>query len=191
MKFWDAWYFKSLIAGQADFYFTDLLFYPDGLSLVYHNFNVPHMVVFGGLQAVMPTSNAFNLTYLLIIFSTALSAYVYLCYLLKDKWISLFGAVVLGLSGYVVGRASQPDVSWIATLPLALYFFPPRPRRKAMAVYRHIGHSGWTDSIYRDVHLCLPFAYTRSVYSALRSISVANPPFLDEDCPAVLCHRSH
>ena len=123
MKLWDAWYFKSLITGQADFYFTDLLFYPDGLSLVYHNFNVPHMVVFGGLQAVMPTSNAFNLTYLLIIFSTALSAYIYLYYLLKDKWISLFGAVVLGLSGYVVGRASQPDVSWIATLPLALYFF--------------------------------------------------------------------
>ena len=123
MKLWDAWYLKSLIAGRADFYFTDLLFYPDGLSLVYHNFNVPHMVVFGGLQAVMPTSNAFNLTYLLIIFSTALSAYVYLYYLLKDKWVSLFGAVVLGLSGYVVGRASQPDVSWIATLPLALYFF--------------------------------------------------------------------
>ena len=123
MKLWDAWYLKSLIAGQADFYFTDLLFYPNGLSLVYHNFNVPHMIVFGGLQAVMPTSNAFNLTYLLIVFSTALSAYVYLCYLLKDKWISLFGAVVLGLSGHVVGRASQPDVSWIATLPLALYFF--------------------------------------------------------------------
>ena len=123
MKFWDAWYLKALIAGQADFYFTDLLFYPDGVSLVYHNFNVPHMVVFGGLQAVMPASNAFNLTYLLIIFSTALSAYVYLCYLLKDKWVSLFGAVVFGLSGYVVGRAAQPDVSWIATLPLALYFF--------------------------------------------------------------------
>ena len=123
MKFWDAWYFKSLIAGQADFYFTDLLFYPDGLSLVYHNFNVPHMVVFGGLQAIMPASNAFSLTYLLIIFSTALSAYVYLCYLLKDKWVSLFGSVILGLSGYVVGRAAQPDISWIATLPLALYFF--------------------------------------------------------------------
>ena len=123
MKFWDAWYFKSLIAGQADFYFTDLLFYPDGVSLVYHNFNVPHMVVFGGLQAVMPASNAFNLTYLLIIFSTALSAYVYLCCLLKDKWVSLFGAVVFGLSGHVVGRAAQPDVSWIATLPLAFYFF--------------------------------------------------------------------
>ena len=123
MKLWDAWYFKSLIAGRADFYFTDLLFYPDGLSLVYHNFNVPHMVVFGGLQAVVPTSNAFNLTYLLIIFSTALSAYAYLYYLLKNKWAGLFGAVVLGLSGYVVGRASQPDVAWIATLPLALYFF--------------------------------------------------------------------
>ncbi len=123
MKLWDAWYFKSLIAGHADFYFTDLLFYPNGVSLAYHNFNVPHMIAFSGLQAVMPASNAFNLISLLIIFSTALSAYVYLYYLLKDKWVSLFGAVVFGLSGYVVGRAAQPDVSWIATLPLALYFF--------------------------------------------------------------------
>ena len=123
MIFWDTWYLKSLIAGQADFYFTDLLFHPNGVSLAYHNFSVPYMVVFGGLQAVMPASNAFNLTYLLIIFSTALSAYVYLCYLLKDKWISLFGAVIFGLSGHVVGRASQPSVAWIATLPLALYFF--------------------------------------------------------------------
>ena len=123
MKFWDAWYGASVFTGNAEFYFTDRLFYPDGLSLVYHNFSVPHMFVFRALQAVLPAANAYNLCYLLIIFATALSAYVYLLYLFSDKWVSLFGALVVGMSGYVVGRTSQPDVALIATLPLSLYFY--------------------------------------------------------------------
>ena len=123
MKFWDAWYGKAILSGQADFYFTDLLFYPQGLSLAYHNLSVPHMLVFGLLQAIMPAANAYNVCYLLIIFFTTVSAYVYLLYLFEDKWICLFGAAVFGMSGYVVGRTSQPDVALIATLPLSLYCF--------------------------------------------------------------------
>ncbi len=123
IEFWNAWYGKLILAGEADFYFTDLSFYPDGLPLNYHILSIPHMLVFGGLQTIMPASNAYNLTYLLIIFSAALSAYIYLLYLLKDKWISLFGAVIFGLSGYIVGRSPHPGVTFIAALPLALYFF--------------------------------------------------------------------
>jgi len=123
IKFWDAWYFKSLIAGQADFYFTDLSFYPEGLSLAYHIFTIPHIIVFGSLQLFIPASNAFNLTYLFIIFATASSAYVYLLYLCQDKWISLFGAVIFGFSGYIVGRPPHPGETFLVALPLALYFF--------------------------------------------------------------------
>ena len=123
MKFWDAWYGASIFTGNADFYFTDRLFYPDGLSLVYHNFSIPHMFALMALQVILPAANAYNLCYLLIIFATALSAYIYLLYLFSDKWVSLFGALVFGMSGYVVGRTSQPDVAFIATLPLTLYFF--------------------------------------------------------------------
>ncbi len=123
MKFWDAWYGQALLAGEAQFYSTDLLFYPRSVSLVYHNFNIPHMLVFGGLQAVMPASNAYNLTYLILVFSVALSAYVYLLYLFRDKWISLLGAVIFGFSTHVVGHPQHPDISLIATLPLAAYCF--------------------------------------------------------------------
>ena len=123
IEFWNAWYSKLILAGEADFYFTDLSFYPDGLPLNYHVLSIPPILAFGGLQTIMPASNAYNLTYLLIIFSTALSAYVYLLYLLKDKWISLFGAVIFGLSGYIFGRPPHPALSFIATLPLTLYFF--------------------------------------------------------------------
>ena len=139
IEFWNAWYSKLILAGEADFYFTDLSFYPDGLSLNYHVLSIPHILVFGGLQTIMPASNAYNLTYLLIIFSAALSAYVYLLYLLKDKWISLFGAVIFGLSGFVVGRPPHPSTSFIAALPLALYFFHRAILEKR---WRFIGISG-------------------------------------------------
>ncbi len=122
IEFWNAWYGKLILAGEADPLFTKLSFYPEGLSLVYHNYNVAHMLVFGALQAILPASNAFNLTYLLIISATTLAAYLYLHYTFKDKWIALFGAVMVGFSGYVVGRPMHPGVALLATVPLSCYF---------------------------------------------------------------------
>ncbi len=123
MKFWDAWYGQKLFSGQADYYFTDLVFYPNGLSLTYHNFSIPHMLVFGGLQALMPISNAYSLTFLLIVASVTCSAYAYMLYLFNDKWIALLGSIVVGMSPYVVGYPEHPELRFIATMPLSMYFF--------------------------------------------------------------------
>ena len=123
MKFWDAWYGSRLISGAGDFYFTNTLFHPSGLSLVFHNFCVPHMLVFGILKSLIPSSNAYNLTYLLIVLVNVLSAYVYVLYHLKDKWLALLGAVIFGFHQHVLVHASQPDVALIATVPLAILFW--------------------------------------------------------------------
>ena len=120
---WNAWYGELLLAGQAEILHTDLMFFPQGVSLSFHSFSLPHMFLLSALKLLMPVSNAFNLTYLLIIFVTTLSAYIYLLYLLRDRWISLFGAIMFGCSIYVIARPSQPIVTTIATIPLSLYFF--------------------------------------------------------------------
>ena len=60
MKVWDAWYGKLMLSGQAEFYSADLLFHPNGLSLDFHNFSLPHMFVFGGLQEIIPAANALH-----------------------------------------------------------------------------------------------------------------------------------
>ena len=122
IEFWNAWYGRLLLTGEAEYFHTDLLFYPEGLSLIYHLFNLLHMLVFGTLQLLIPASNAYNLTYLLIIVSTTLCAYIYLIHIFDNKWIALFGSVVFGFSGYVVGRPMHPGVAFLATVPLALYF---------------------------------------------------------------------
>ena len=68
-----------------------------------------------------PISN--SLTFLLIVASVTCSAYVYMLYLLKDKWIALLGAIIVGMSPYVVGYQEHTELRFIATMPLSMYFF--------------------------------------------------------------------
>ena len=121
MKYWDTWYGKSFFAGRADFYHTEMLFHPNGVSLDFHNFSLPHMIVFGGLQTFLPATNAYQLTYLLIIFANALSAYIFLLHLSLNKRVCLVGAVVFGLNPFVVAHPQHPDLAFVATIPLALF----------------------------------------------------------------------
>ncbi len=122
MKLWDVWYGGLILDGRAEFFYTDLLFYPEGLSLASHNFSLPQMLIQWVLQAILPTSSAFNLTHLLLVLITTASAYLYLNYLFRDKWISLFGSIVFGTSGFVVARAINPEICTLAPLVLTLYF---------------------------------------------------------------------
>ncbi len=122
MLFWDAWYFEQLITGQADYFFTGLLFHPQGVSLAFHNFSLPHMFVLTVLKTILPPANAFNLTYLVLVFLNAAAGYVYLNYLFRDKWIALFGSVVFGASAFIISRPATVQISFIATVPLSLYY---------------------------------------------------------------------
>lgn len=121
MKYWDAWYGEEMLAGRADFFHTDLLFHPNELSLVFHNFSLPHMLVFGSLQKVLPPVNAYVLTYLLIIAANLLAAYVFLLCLVTRPVVACAGAFVFGMSTFVLKHQEHPDMALIATIPLTLY----------------------------------------------------------------------
>ena len=123
VKLWDIWYGEMVITGKADRYHTELLYYPEGTSLARHTIFLLHGVLVSGLKLLMPLANAFNLARLLLVFSCALAAYVYLSWLFKDKWIALFGAVIFGLSPFATGQGHWPNIGWIALLPLVIYCF--------------------------------------------------------------------
>lgn len=161
MKFWDAWYGKMIFSGRAHYYYTDLFYHPRGISLLYHNFSIPHMLVFGGLQALMPASNAFSLTYLAFVASVACSAYLYMLYLFKDKWIALLGAVTISMSPYVVGYPEHPELGFIATLLLAVYCFHRGiAERRYILVAVAAVFTGVTAYISMHVAVCLAITLT-------------------------------
>lgn len=122
-KLWDVWHGAQFLAGRTSFYHSNAMFYPSGVSLAYENFSLPHMLAVALLGALLPTSSAFNLTYLFIVFAVALSGYVYLHYLFRDRWLATMGAVVFGLSQHVTAHGAHPDVNLIVSFPLATYCF--------------------------------------------------------------------
>ena len=104
IKLWDVWYGNQILTGQADRFYTDLIYYPEGVSLANHPLFQLHSFAVTALQVFMPLSNAYSLTHLLIIFSSAGAAYLYLFWLSKDKWLALFGAIVFGFSPQVLAH---------------------------------------------------------------------------------------
>ncbi len=156
IEFWDIWYGKQFLTGQADRFYTDQIFYPEGLSLAFHSFFIPHIILVNALNLLLPISNAFSLAYLLNIFLCALSAYAYLCWLFKDKWIALFGAIVFGLSPHVVGHPNHPAIASVAALPLAIYFLHrgiTENRRVLVALAGLL--AGLTSIVTLYVYICL------------------------------------
>ncbi len=123
MKVWDAWHLQRALAGEAELFYSDALFYPRGLSLAYQNFSLPHMLTVNALALVLPLGSALNIAYMLIVFAAAASAYLCIGYFLRDPWLALLGAVIFGFSQHVTRHFPHPDVNLIVTLPLSLYFF--------------------------------------------------------------------
>ena len=121
IKLWDIWYGNLILSGQADRLHTDVIFYPEGTSLAYHSQFFLHSMVVNALHALMPISNAYSLTFMLIIFTSALGAYLYLLWLFKQKWVALFGAVVFGFSPQVIAYPAWPAIAWTALMPVTMY----------------------------------------------------------------------
>ena len=123
VEIWDAWHIERVLTGKTALYYTDSLYHPQGLSLVWQVASYPHALMLIALKAFMPIDSAYNLLFLLILCFNAGCAYVLILHLLKDKWIALFGALVVAASAPFLGHNTIPDLIMIGTLPLTVYFF--------------------------------------------------------------------
>ena len=121
LNFWNAWHVERVLAGQTDFFYSDFIFHPQGLSLAFKHIVVPHALLFLALQKLMPADDAYTLLYLLMLCFNALCAYMLIQHLVKDKWIALFGAVAAGVNPYVLQGSTTPDLILFGTLPLTMY----------------------------------------------------------------------
>jgi len=121
-KIWDAWHVRRFLAGESSYFYTDAMFHPRGISLAFHAGSTPHSILLLTLQQMLPTDDAYNLTYLLILCFNAASTYLLIHHLLKDQWIALFGAVVVGVNIWFTDNVTAPDLLLMGTLPLVVYF---------------------------------------------------------------------
>ena len=121
-KLWDAWHMERVLAGESDYFYTDAMFHPLGVSLAFHASSAPHAFLLFALKQLIPVDDAYNLLFLLMLCFNAFCAYVLIHYLLRDRWIALFGAVVVGVNVWFTDYINSPDLLWIGTLPLTVCF---------------------------------------------------------------------
>ena len=145
------------------------------------------MFLLGVLQTFMPTSNAYCFLYLLIVLSALAAAYIYLLYLFREKWTALFGAVVVGLSPFVVGHSMRPEINSVACIPLTLCLFAQRYRGRAGSAGLCRG-AGRAHDLRRHVCIRMSGHLSRRVLRLFCRLKMAQSAFLDDcDCLRVYC----
>ena len=60
LDIWNAWHVERVLAGQADYYYTDTIFHPQGLSLAFQHIALPHALLLIVFNKFMPVDDAYN-----------------------------------------------------------------------------------------------------------------------------------
>lgn len=131
---WNLWWVKqALLVEQTNPYYTDLLYYPEGVNLYFHT-----LVLTAGLIGIPLQLLGFNLiaTYNLVLLSTFVLAgygmYLLCMYLTRHVWASFVGGIVFAFSPYhfahLFGHMNLASLQWLPFYVLALLkAFEPGP----------------------------------------------------------------
>lgn len=136
LHYWNSWWvWEALSSGESP-YFTPFLFYPDGLSLVYHNFALVHILGFGMLRPFFTPVVAYNLIYVLNLALCGLSAYWLAKTLTKNTGAAIVAGIIYQAWPH---RLTQPDhPNMMSTWPIPLFF---------LFLYRTTQTKRWRDAI--------------------------------------------
>lgn len=119
---WTFWWIKQALTEGKNIFYTNLLFYPDGVSLTSHNIAWFNIAIWLPLQAIWGNLVAYGVMFLVIFTLNGCSLY----WLLYDRTHSmaagLIGGLIYGSWPYLVSQPGHPNMPIIMWLPLAILF---------------------------------------------------------------------
>ncbi len=123
---WNFWWAKKNCLGFCgDMWNTDYQFYPLGTSLLFETWAYPSLYVFTplmffGLEAV----TVYNFALIFAVVASLLAAYALVYYLTKKRSAAFTGAIIYGISPFVLGHVldGQLNLSNVQYFPLFLLF---------------------------------------------------------------------
>nr|HID13245.1 hypothetical protein [Anaerolineae bacterium] len=122
---WTLWLFRySILAGRNPF-FTTLIFYPQGVSMVLHSPILTKSIPAFFLQSFLSPVAAYNLVFMGAVTLTAYGTWLLLRYLVHDDRAAFLGGIIFAFSPVYVAHASAGHMNYIGTeyIPFFLLFF--------------------------------------------------------------------
>lgn len=149
VHYWNGWWVgQALAQGQSPF-FSQLLNFPDGASLVTHNFAWTNIAAWLLLSPVAGGVAAYNLIIILFLVICGLSLFWLFLELTGDFLPALLAGTIYMLWPYRLSQLDHPNLVATFFIPITLLF-----------LLRTVRYSRWLDAILAGVFLAL-VGYTR------------------------------
>jgi hypothetical protein len=120
-NFW--WVRKSLFELGSSPYWTDFLFFPNGISLAVHTLSLANSVPGALLSTVVSLTTAFNLLTLAHFWLGAWAFYLLAHHLTGDRWGSVLAGLVYSFCPFHYYYLPMINIVSMESLPLAALFF--------------------------------------------------------------------
>ena len=113
------WVKDALLSGQNPFYTTQL-YYPHGVSLLFHNIAWVHIAVWLPLQAIIGGAAAYALVFIANFTFNAFAFYLFAREEVASETAAFIGGLVCGFWPYALSHHNHPNLILIGFIPLTM-----------------------------------------------------------------------
>lgn len=122
VHYWNGWWIKQVLMHGGDLYYTDLIFYPQGVSLLYHNISWANIALWLPLESPVGGIAAFNLVYMLNLTLCGVGMYVLARYLTCSTGAAFIAGLIYAFWPYRIYEIDHPNLIVTQWLPLFLLY---------------------------------------------------------------------
>jgi hypothetical protein len=122
VHYWNGWRTKRVLTQGGELFYTDLIFYPQGVSLLYHNISWFSIALWLPLEPLVGGVAAFNLVYLLTFVLCAVGMYALAFYLTRSPAAAFVAGLVYAFWPYRLFEINHPNLIATQWLPLILLY---------------------------------------------------------------------
>ena len=119
---WTFRWVRDRLANGGDLFFTEMMYYPQGTSLLQHNFAWFHIGLWLPLQSVLGEATAYTLIFLFGFSLTAFTTYLLAHELTKHQTAAFAAGLVAGFWPHTLSHHNHPNLIFIGFVPLALLY---------------------------------------------------------------------
>lgn len=158
---WTFWWIKeALSAGQNPFY-TTLLYYPNGVSLLTHNIAWLNIAFWLPLQALIGEIAAYNIIFIFIYALNGFAMYLFAAELIEQRSAAFIAGLIFAFWPYTLSHHDHPNLILTFAVPLALLY-----------LYRTARQPNWRHALLTAVFLAL-IGFSRLQHLALAGLIIA------------------
>ncbi len=122
MHYWNGWWVRQALTAGQSIFDTNYLFFPDGVSLAYHNFAWLNIIPWLALQQILDDLLAYNIIFLLNLVFCGYAAFLLAGRLTANHLAAFFAGLVYLAWPYRLSQLDHPNLISTGWIPLFMLF---------------------------------------------------------------------